>query len=45
MSSNLKFLLNNSKALNHLYTYVDQTKRFHDLLGTISRNSLHIVYD
>jgi hypothetical protein len=44
-SSNLKFLLNNSKALSHLYAYVDQTKRFHDLLGTISRHDSHIVYD
>jgi hypothetical protein len=44
-SSNLKFLLNNAKALSHLYTYVDQTKRFHGLLGTISRYNSHIVYD
>jgi ribonuclease HI len=44
-SSDLRFLLGDPKALNHLYTYVDRTKRFHELLGTISRHDSHIVYD
>jgi hypothetical protein len=44
-ASDLRFLLTNEKAREHLYTYVDRTKRFHELLGTISRNNLHIVYD
>jgi hypothetical protein len=44
-SSDLCFLLGDMKALNHLYTYVDCTKRFHKLLGTISRHDSHIVYD
>jgi ribonuclease HI len=44
-SSDPRFLLGDPKALDHLYTYVDRTKRFHELLGTISRHDSHIVYD
>jgi hypothetical protein len=44
-AGSIRFLLSDKTALEPLYKYVDRTKRFHDMLGTIARKGLDIVYD
>jgi hypothetical protein len=45
-ASNIAFLLGKQKALRALFIYMDQTKRFKNLLGTVSGNELNeIIYD
>jgi hypothetical protein len=45
-ASNIVFLLGKRNALKTLFTYVDQTGRFKDLLETVSGNELNeTIYD
>jgi hypothetical protein len=43
-AGDIRLLLNNKKAFETFYTYVDRTGSFHNMLGTTSRHDLHVVY-